>query len=135
MIYRSKTSRRVTTCISNEPNPPSESRIFIKPSSPPIIDSINDSTYRTASRPIFVTYIHKVMDYGLWFEGMRITEWLKLFINTSSGTTGEAHSGKLLATPSQAQQCCGRPSGPNMVLRKTYRTHWVRLRYVIFKRL
>jgi len=32
------------TCISREPNPPSESRIFIKPSNPPMIDSIRDST-------------------------------------------------------------------------------------------
>lgn len=38
---------------------------------------------------------------------------------TSSGTIGEAHSGKLLATPSHAQQCWGRPSGPNIVFLKT----------------
>jgi hypothetical protein len=34
----------------------------------------------------------------------------------------DAHSGKLLATPSQAQQCCGLPSGPNIVFRNTYQT-------------
>lgn len=50
--------------------------------------------------------LERQMEFGFWI--------------TSSGTMGEAHSGKLLATPSQAQQCCGRPSGPNIVFLKTY---------------
>jgi hypothetical protein len=40
-------------------------------------------------------------------------------ILTSSGIIAEAHSGKLQAAPSHAQQCCGRPSGPNIVFLKT----------------
>eukprot|EP01018_Ginkgo_biloba_P029852 Gb_16728 [translate_table: standard] len=82
---------------SKEPKPPSESRILTSPSNPPMMDSIRDSTYDTASRPIFIT---------------------------SSGTLTVALFGKLLATPSHAQQCCGRPSGPNMVFRKTTVRCW-----------
>jgi len=43
--------------MSNEPNPPSESRMFINPSNPPMIDSIRDSTYEIESLPILLTYI------------------------------------------------------------------------------
>ena len=35
-----------------------------------------------------------------------------------SGITAKAHSGKLETAPSQAQQCCRRPSGPNILFQK-----------------
>ena len=42
------------------------------------------------------------------------------FKYTCSGIIAEAHSGKLEATPSEVQQCCGQPSGPNIVFLKIY---------------
>jgi hypothetical protein len=59
IVIKHKSGHKLSTCISNEPNPPSESRILIKPSNPPIIDSIRDSTYEMESLPILLTYVSK----------------------------------------------------------------------------
>ena len=62
----------------------------------------------------FTCHIMNMKIILCWYYKYVVSQW-----NTSSGTMWEAHSGKLLATPNHAQQCWGRPSGPNMVFLKT----------------